>query len=130
MPFDFDLTHLRGILPLQSLLQMGKLIVLSAKEAQSLMDIWEGYTDTFGRKTVPSKVDHDTVKALIDKGMIETDSLAAGVVRLTGKGRSFIRKEILGREISSFDQQTRKKVASRLPQQQGHSWLARAMRNG
>ena len=133
MPIDFtnfDLGQLRGVLPLQSLILMNKIVVLSSKEADSLMDIWEGYTDTFGRKTVPTKVEANIVRSLIGKGLIESESAAAGVVRFTSKGKSFVRKEILGREVSSFDKNKKQKVASRMPAPTGNGWLAKAMRNG
>lgn len=118
------MSQLSNIIPLQAL---GLTTTLNSKSASTLMQIFEGDRDHYGRCIVPQAVDALDVVDLIDKGYLKNAAYpylasATNVVDITAQGKQLLKSLILS-SPSKFDL---KKTASKIDLK-FQSWLQKAI---
>jgi hypothetical protein len=130
------LIDLINVLPLQSI-QSGLNTILSSKEANALLEVWNKNTDS-QNFTIPADIDPLLISALTAKGII-TDKLSTRighngmltrVVEITGKGRALIRNMILQSEKSAFEATKRAASGQQIKTASVHApanWLQRSI---
>jgi len=116
------MSSLSNIIPLQAL---GLTTILNAKSAATLMQIFEGDRDQYGRCIVPQAVDVMAVVDLIDKGYLKNAAYpylasATNVVDITAQGKQLLKSLILSAP-SKFELN---KTASRV---ESTNWLQKVV---
>ena len=86
---------------------------ITTKEAETLIDIWNGNRDEYGNILIPDSADTLQVASLTTKGFIKTKSTGriatyaeARQIEITDKGKEVIKKFILQNEKSAFEEKT------------------------